>query len=239
MASGTPDAVAPTGGANVIGRKYKDIVQDMADGYAYGQTDSGTWMGGWGYTWNAGSSDNSVNQWAAIGLLGGESVISNGPDGIPHTADDVTWAVVPAFVKTANRNSLTNTQATTANCGAANDGAFALHEQQLLLPLGTVRDHAGGHGADGPGWHRAGQRAVGQDRELHPDELLLLQQCLFLIAPAVLLRPVLLHQGDAAHAGRRHPVPGEPARRRQSHRLVRGPGQRRRPLQRRGPHAPE
>ena len=86
VASGTPDAVAPTGGANVIGRKYKDIVQDMVDGYAYGQTDSGTWMGGWGYDWNNGNSDNSVNQWAAIGLLGGESVINNGPDGIPHTA---------------------------------------------------------------------------------------------------------------------------------------------------------
>ena len=120
VASGTPDAVAPTGLANVIGRKYQDIVQDMVDGYAYGQTDSGTWMGGWGYAWNNGNSDNSVNQWAAIGLLGGESVINNGPDGIPHTADDVKWAIVPAFVKTANKNSLTNTQC----LSGANTGAF-------------------------------------------------------------------------------------------------------------------
>lgn len=60
VASGSPDAIAPTGGANVIGRKYRDIVQDMIDGYAYGQTDSGTWMGGWGYTWNSGDRKSVV-----------------------------------------------------------------------------------------------------------------------------------------------------------------------------------
>ena len=136
VASGTPDAVAPTGAANVVGRKYKDIVQDMVDGYAYGQSDSGTWMGGWGYDWNNGNSDNSVNQWAAIGLFGGESVINNGPDGIPHTPDDVKWAIVPAFVKTANRNSLNNTQATTANCGAAYNGAFAYTNNYCYFPWG-------------------------------------------------------------------------------------------------------
>jgi len=136
VASGTPDAIVPTGGANVIGRKYKDIVQDMADGYAYGQSDYGAWMGGWGYDWNNQNSDNSVNQWAAIGLLGGQSVINNGPDGIPHTADDVTWAKIPAFVKTANKNSLTNTQATTANCGASYDGAFAYTNNHCYFPWG-------------------------------------------------------------------------------------------------------
>ena len=148
VASGTPDAVAPTGGANVISRKYKDIVQDMVDGYAYGQTDSGAWMGGWGYDWNNGNSDNSVNQWAAIGLLGGESVIGSGPG---------KWAIVPAFVKTANKNSLTNTQC----LSGTSTGGFGYTNSCLLLPLGSVRDHAGGHGADGPGRHRAGQRAVG------------------------------------------------------------------------------
>jgi hypothetical protein len=136
VASGTPDATAPTGPANVIGRKYKDIVQDMIDGYAFGQTDSGTWMGGWGYDWNNGASDNSVNQWAAIGLLAGESIISNGPDGIPGTPDDVKWGTVPAFVKTANKNSLNSTQATTANCSASYDGAFSYTNNDCYFPWG-------------------------------------------------------------------------------------------------------
>ncbi len=120
VASGTPDAVTTTGPANVIGRTYRAIVQDMVDGYAYGQTDSGTWMGGWGYDWNNGNSDNSVNQWAAIGLLGAES-----------------WGLtVPNFVKQANMNSLTNTQATTANCGASYDGAFAYTNNHCYFPWG-------------------------------------------------------------------------------------------------------
>ena len=148
VASGTPDAIAPTGGANVIGRKYKDIVQDMVDGYAYGQTDSGTWMGGWGYDWNNGNSDNSVNQWAAIGLLGGESVIGSGPG---KSGDR-------PGVRQDGQQELPDQHAVPLRCLHRR---VRVYEQRLLLPLGTVRDHAGGHGADGPGRHRAGQRAVG------------------------------------------------------------------------------
>ncbi len=136
VASGTPDAVTTTGVANVIGRTYRDIVQDMVDGYAYGQTDTGAWMGGWGYDYNNGNSDNSVNQWAAIGFLAGESIISNGPDGIPGTADDVKWAPIPAFVRAANRNSLNNTQATTANCSATYNGAFSYTNDHCSFPWG-------------------------------------------------------------------------------------------------------
>jgi hypothetical protein len=120
VASGTPDAVALTGNANVIGRTYKDIVQDLVDGYVYGQTDQGNWMGGWGYDWNNWNSDNSVNQWAAIGLLGAER-----------------WGItIPVFVKQANMISLNNTQATTANCGAAYDGAFAYTNNYCYFPWG-------------------------------------------------------------------------------------------------------
>ena len=136
VASGTPNAVTTTGPANVIGRTYRAIVQDMVDFYAYAQTDTGTFMGGWGYSINTGSSDNSANQWAAIGFLGGESVISNGPDGMPGTADDVKWAPTPDFVKQANRNSLNNTQASTANCGAFYDGAFAYTNNVCYFPWG-------------------------------------------------------------------------------------------------------
>jgi hypothetical protein len=130
VASGTPDAVTTSGPANVIGRKYRDIVQDMVDGYAYGQTDAGTWMGGWGYTWNNGNSDNSVNQWAVIGMLAADGWGKN----IPNPGDP--GVKVPAFVKAANKNSLNNTNATTANCGASNDGAFAYTNEYCYFPWG-------------------------------------------------------------------------------------------------------
>lgn len=130
VASGTPDAVTTTGPGNVTGRKYKDIVQDMVDGYAYGQADSGTWMGGWGYDWNNGNSDNSVNQWAVIGMMAAEG-----------------WGgtvVVPSFVKAANKNSLNNTQATTANCSASYDGAFSYTNNHCYFPWGPYGTTAAG-----------------------------------------------------------------------------------------------
>lgn len=68
VATGTPNAIAPTGPANVIGRRYLDIVQDMVDNIAFCQYDAGL-GGGWYYTCN-GYADNSISQWMAIGLLG-------------------------------------------------------------------------------------------------------------------------------------------------------------------------
>jgi hypothetical protein len=92
VASGTPDAIAPTGPANVIGRKYKDILQDMVDWYSYCQYDDGN-NGGWRYSCNE-FPDNSACQWAAIGLIPAERV----------------WGLgIPAWVKTANHNWLSNT----------------------------------------------------------------------------------------------------------------------------------
>jgi RHS repeat-associated protein len=72
VASGTPNTTARTGGTNVIGRRYQDIVQDMVDMYAWGQADSGSDIGGWRYSWNV-DSDNSAAQWAAIGMIAAES----------------------------------------------------------------------------------------------------------------------------------------------------------------------
>ena len=66
VASGTPDAIARVGGANVLGRRYQDIVQDMVDMYAWGESG-----GGWRYSWNSGS-DNSAAQWGAIGMVAAE-----------------------------------------------------------------------------------------------------------------------------------------------------------------------
>jgi len=61
-------------------------------------------MGGWGYSANNGNSDNSVNQWEVIGMMGANHWGSVG---------GVGGVEVPDFVKTANVNSLNNTHSDT------------------------------------------------------------------------------------------------------------------------------
>lgn len=71
-ASGTPAAIAPTGGVDVMGRTYLDIVQDIVDAISYCQYDYGPYGGGWYYSCNA-RGDNSISQWMSIGLLGAQN----------------------------------------------------------------------------------------------------------------------------------------------------------------------
>ena len=80
-------AVAPSGPANVEHRFFLDILTDMVDEYAWGQTDTGGGRGGWRYSMNYGSSDNSGAQWGAIGLL---------------AAQDIFGINIPQFVKDEN-----------------------------------------------------------------------------------------------------------------------------------------
>jgi hypothetical protein len=100
IASGTPNAVAVTGPANVIGRTYAQIIQDMVDYYAWSQGDgisaAGASTGGGGWRYSAadnttGATDNSTNGWAAIGLI---------------AAEDLFGATVPQWVKDLNIASL-------------------------------------------------------------------------------------------------------------------------------------
>lgn len=65
--SNMPLAFARTGGDNIKGRYYHEIMTDMVDMYAWGQDDAAT-GGGWRYSWNQ-WPDNSACQWAAIGML--------------------------------------------------------------------------------------------------------------------------------------------------------------------------
>jgi hypothetical protein len=73
--SKAPGRIALTGPANVIGRTYLEIVQDMIDYLAYGQNDAnrGVYRGGWRYSANYGQSDNSCSQWPAIGMEAAET----------------------------------------------------------------------------------------------------------------------------------------------------------------------
>jgi len=141
IASGTPEAVAPTGPANVVGRTYKEIVQDMVDFYSWGQYDSGSPVrGGWRYSDNQ-APDNSVGQWAAIGMIPAER----------H------WGcVIPAWVKTANRNWLVYSQKTVSpytfgytDSNPIWTGTFA------VTPSGMVQLAWQGLGRGHLGWDRA------------------------------------------------------------------------------------
>jgi len=69
-----PGCTAATGIAEVVGRSYADIAQDMVDAFAYCQTDPshGDYRGGWRYNCNSGDSDNSVSQWPVIGMESAE-----------------------------------------------------------------------------------------------------------------------------------------------------------------------
>jgi hypothetical protein len=68
VASATPAAVTVTGPVGVVGRTYKDIIQDMVDAYTYCVVRGNT-GGGWRYGCPDGVGDGSVSQWAAIGMI--------------------------------------------------------------------------------------------------------------------------------------------------------------------------
>ncbi len=104
VASNNPDATAPLGGAAVIGRKYRDIAQDMVDEWAYcqyGQPSSASY-GGWRYYCHD-FPDNSTAQWGGISLISAER----------------QWGLtIPAFVKPNNIGWINYSQDNGSNgCG--------------------------------------------------------------------------------------------------------------------------
>ncbi len=145
IASGTPNAVAPTGpaspGPGVVGRTYKDIVQDMVDFYAYSQYDDIRY-GGWRYTVND-FPDNSACQWAAVGLI---------------PAERIWGCVVPQWVKDANNNWLTYSHytptATTGTFGYTGPNSFAWGPF-ATTPSGLVQMAMLGKGRGDARWDRA------------------------------------------------------------------------------------
>ena len=101
-ASGTPAAIADTGNADVVGRTYRAILQDMVDWFVYAQSDtSAAGFGGWHYTSRAGSADNSTAQWGAIVLLGAEGFGHRQYDGMFGYVVD-PGIQIPEIVRQAN-----------------------------------------------------------------------------------------------------------------------------------------
>ncbi len=139
VASGTPGATAHTGAAagsglpGINGEKYKDIVQDMVDGYNYCQNTynsaTGLNSGAWGYYCppNSNYNDNSVSQWAAIG----EIAASRG-----------FGIATPAVVTDGNQAWLNQDQCTTGAITGAfgyNQSCYEPWGSWAVTPSGTVQ----------------------------------------------------------------------------------------------------
>jgi len=90
--SNQPLAFALTGGNHIKYNYYFEILTDMVDMYAWGQCDSGSYRGGWRYTFDSSDADNSACQWAAIGMM---------------AAEDNFDIYIPEFVKKYNDRWLT------------------------------------------------------------------------------------------------------------------------------------
>ena len=95
---GPPQWTAASGVApRVIGRTLKDISQDFIDWLAFGQADSGQYRGGWHYTPNTNTADNSTSMYPATGLLAAREM----------TPFDLT---IPDFVVNENKFWTASTQ---------------------------------------------------------------------------------------------------------------------------------
>ena len=108
IACGSPDTFATTGMTNVLGKKYRDIMQDMVDAYAWAQYDYYPYGGGWRYVPNdSRGPDNSACQWAAIGMIPAEG-----------TNSSPAWnCMVPACLKEWNLVWLKYSQASDGHFG--------------------------------------------------------------------------------------------------------------------------
>ncbi|MDJ0973328.1 MAG: PKD domain-containing protein [Planctomycetota bacterium] len=90
VASQAPDRVAWTGGEDVRGRTFRELVVDMLDYLAFAQVDPNRkHRGGWRYRANAGDADMSVTQWPVLAFMSAREV----------------WGIeAPDFVKTELRD---------------------------------------------------------------------------------------------------------------------------------------
>ena len=146
VASGTPGAMSTTGPANVINRSYGDIIQDMVDYYAYSKSDNPS-FGGWRYgAWNNsnGTTDNSTNGWAAIGMI---------------AAEEQFGATIPQWVKDRNILSLEFTD-TESNVGDT-DGRHGYVNTGLVW---------GNWGTSGAAMIQMSMNAIESTTSLTPDE---------------------------------------------------------------------
>lgn len=113
--SGARNRIAGVGGADVYGRPYGEIVQDMTDFFAWGQVDTQYARGGWRYYANYSGSDMSTTQWPPLAMLA--------------ATENSMGISVPDFVADELVLFLNAMQRTSCD---SNNGAFAYDPAQTL-----------------------------------------------------------------------------------------------------------
>ena len=138
VASGEPNRLTTTGNADVIGRTYKDLVQDMVDWYVAAQTYTGTYWGGWDYNGFSSRNDFSVAQWGAIGLIAAEQNFG---------------ITIPQWVKDANAHGVVTMQTAAGGFGYDSSGYYPWGEW-AVNPSGMVQAVLDGIGRGDPVWDK-------------------------------------------------------------------------------------
>ena len=128
LATHAPNQLAQVGGADVIGRPYFDLVQDMLDAYAWGQTDAGHARGGWRYTWQV-DGMNTACRWPALAGIGAEGVFG---------------ASVPQFVKDENLNYWVPYTQIIDGSGFGLDGRFGYISATSVVDINGLNNTASG-----------------------------------------------------------------------------------------------
>lgn len=140
VASGTPNAVTSTGPANIVNRKYMDVVQDLVDGYLNCMYRSSP-GGGWRYSCGE-YPDNSACQWGAIGIIPAERLFG---------------ASVDPVAKSWNKAWLAYTQDATGAFGYTSPGYYPWGPY-ATAPSGMVQmvmDNVGRGNTGSPSWDNA------------------------------------------------------------------------------------
>ena len=97
--AGAPGRLSRTGPQNIYNRPLRDIVQDVVDWFAYGQSDGTNWgRGGWWYNSNANGGDGSTNQWPILAM---SAAIDNMDSTVPKFVKDN----IPYFLNYINNTN--------------------------------------------------------------------------------------------------------------------------------------
>jgi len=124
--SAAPEATVTCGtsGAVANGTTYRSLLEDMVEYTGYAQQESNcSGMGGWRYTANYCSSDNSVSQWPALGL----AAAAGAPFSIINTNNDPVFAYntrYPAWIKSRMQNWLSYSQNGNGGFGYTHPGEW-------------------------------------------------------------------------------------------------------------------
>jgi PKD repeat protein len=110
---------------------YKEVAQDVIDFLSWAQVESGSYRGGWRYTANDASSDNSISGYAVLGLAAAEAITAR-PGATPFAC------VVPNWVKTELNLWINYIQCKTAGPDYGGSGYAAPWSWVNLLKTGNL-----------------------------------------------------------------------------------------------------